>query len=165
MAALSLALRARRGSRPTVHRELPHSQLDQQPDVDVRAQLERRFLGFTGVELGPSEISVPGAQALRVPSGSVAGPAEAFIVGREFAHLHPLPDSSLHMALPSALAARAVEAEWAELHPLSGSRELAAVIVMVYAPRDENELDVVMGLVAQSHRFATTSATQLDADT
>lgn len=149
-------LPARRGPRPQVHREMPHSQLDQQPDEAARSQLERRFRSVVDVDRGPSGISVPGAEALCARDGAVTGPPAAFLVGREFAHLHPLPDSSLHMALPETDAQRAIDAGWAELHPLSGSPDLSAVVVMVYAPRDEAEVDVVMLLLERSRRFATT---------
>jgi hypothetical protein len=39
--------------------------------------------------------------------------------GREFAHLHPAPDYSLHAMLPTETATDAVEAGWAEPHPVA----------------------------------------------
>jgi hypothetical protein len=39
--------------------------------------------------------------------------------GREFAHLHPAPDYSLHAMLPTETATDAVEAGWAEPRPVA----------------------------------------------
>jgi hypothetical protein len=47
-----------------------------------------------------SVISVPGARALWLDYSLHAGPPEAFLIGREFAHLHPGADHSLHAMLP-----------------------------------------------------------------
>lgn len=40
-------------------------------------------------------------------------------MGTEFAHLHGARDGSLHVTLPAADAADAIEKGWAELHPLA----------------------------------------------
>jgi hypothetical protein len=144
----------RAGPPPRTYSGPPHTQLDQQPDARIRAQFGRRFGGFAGVEEQPTEIRVvPGARALRLAADVEAGPAEAFISGREFAHLHALPDSSLHMVLPEPLATEAIEAGWGELHPLAGSA-VPATTLLVYAPRDPDEIDVVLHLLERSYEFA-----------
>ncbi|GAA1149046.1 luciferase family protein [Nocardioides aquiterrae] len=74
-----------------------------------------------------------------------------FLVGSEFAHLHPTPDLSLHAALPRDLMVEAIEAGWAEPHPIARLGLIPDTIVMLYAPRDENELDVVADLVTATH--------------
>lgn len=146
----------RTGPRPRTHRGLPHQQLDQQPADDVlRQALADRAFALPGVREEPSGISVPGARALVLAESGVTGPREAFLIGREFAHLHPGADHSLHLALPEDLAQAACTAGWAELHPLAASGDLPRTIVMVYAPRDDAEVEVVAGLVEASHRFAT----------
>jgi hypothetical protein len=43
---------------------------------------------------------VPGARALPFDDDVEAGPDEAFVILREFCHLHPPYDASLHMCLP-----------------------------------------------------------------
>ena len=148
-------LAPRAGIPPRTYRGLPHTQLDQQPDARIRAQLGRRFGPFADAEEHPSAISVPGARALCVCPGVPTGPPEAFLTGREFAHLHPLPDSSLHMALPEPLATHVIEAGWGERHPLAPSGEIPDTTLMIYAPRDEHELDLVLRLVLDSYGFAT----------
>ncbi len=144
----------RSGTRPRTHKGIPHQQLDQQPTDDtIRAKLAARLLALDGVAEAPSGISVPGARALLL-SGEAAGPPDAFMVGREFAHLHPAPDQSLHLTLPEDCAREAIEAGWAEHHPLVTEGQLPPTHVMVYAPRDDAELEVVYGLVRESYRFA-----------
>jgi hypothetical protein len=41
--------------------------------------------------------------------GEAVGPPEAFLIDREFAHLHPAPDYSLHAMLPLELAQAAID--------------------------------------------------------
>jgi hypothetical protein len=148
-------LPTRAGERPRTTPTNPHTQLDQQP-ADLRwvDELADRVFGLPGVVEEPSGISVPGARALVLAPGEPAGPPEAFLIGREFAHLHPAPDHSLHAMLPTETVAEAVEAGWAELHPVAMRGLIPPNAVMLYAPRDETELEVVEGLVRAAHAFA-----------
>jgi hypothetical protein len=102
----------------------------------------------------PSRISVPGARALTLAEGEPAGPPEAFMIEREFAHLHPAPDYSLHAMLPPDIVAAAVDAGWAEIHPVARMGLIPPTAVMLYAPRDESELRVIEQLIGASHAFA-----------
>jgi hypothetical protein len=76
------------------------------------------------------------------------------MVPGEFAHVHPAPDHSLHAMLPLDLAQEAIEAGWAEPHPVALMGLIPHNAVMLYAPRDDAELDVVERLVRASHAFA-----------
>lgn len=150
-----MRLPPRKGSRPFTTNGPPHQQLDQQPvDDRLRDALAAHVFGLPEVSEGPTRISVPGARALLLSETAAAGPKEAFFVDREFAHLHPGDDSSLHICLPAELAAAAEDAGWAEPHILVASGRLPPTHVMVYAPRDAEELAVVIYLVEASWRFA-----------
>ena len=130
-------------------------QLDQQPvEPWLVEELAQRAFGLPGVIERPSQISVPGARALVLADDEPAGPPEAFLVGREFAHLHPAPDHSLHAMLPSEIVAAAIAAGWAENHPMAVRGVIPPTAVMIYAPRDEEELDVLEQLIRASHAFA-----------
>lgn len=145
----------RAGDRPQTTPTNPHTQLTQQPpDDDLREELARRLFALPGVEERPSVISVPGARALWLAEGAGPAPADAFMAGREFAHLHPRSDHSLHAMLPVDVAEAAVEAGWAEPHPVARLGLIGPGAVMLYAPRDEEELDVVESLVGVSYRYA-----------
>jgi hypothetical protein len=149
------SLPIRPGDRPRTTPTNPHTQLDQQPvDAGWTEELARRVFALPGVVEEPSGISVPGARALVLAPGEATGPPEAFLVGREFAHLHPAPDHSLHAMLPTETVAEAVAAGWAEIHPVALKGLIPPNAVMLYAPRDEAELGVVESLVRASHAFA-----------
>jgi len=146
----------RRGGRPTTTSDFPHTQLDQQPDDPaVRDDVARRAFALDGVLERDSIISVPGARALVVAEDRPVGPDAAFLRGREFAHLHPAPDWSLHLALPAATAELAIERGWGEFHLIARTEELPGSVVMIYAPRDPEEAEVVMTLLQASRDFAT----------
>jgi hypothetical protein len=141
----------RRGTRPTTTPSFPHSQLDQQPDDQaVHDELVQRAFALDGVVERDSIISVPGARALVLDEGRPPGPTAAFIRGREFAHFHPEPDWSLHVALPDEIADLAIERGWAELHLLARTEQLPGSVVMIYAPRDAEEAQVVLTLLTAS---------------
>jgi hypothetical protein len=152
---MSTSLPVRAGDRPRTTPTNPHTQLDQQPgELRWVEKLARRVFALPGVVEEPSRISVPGARALVLAAGEPAGPQEAFLIGREFAHLHPDPDHSLHAMLPVETAREAVDAGWAEPHPVALRGLIPPTAVMLYAPRDEAELDVIERLVRASHAFA-----------
>jgi phospholipase/carboxylesterase len=147
-------LPARHGSRPDVSWAIPQQQLTDNAPAHLQEQLLARLSALPRVTVAPSRISVPGARGLVLPDG--AGPDEAFLVPevREFAHLHPEHDGSLHLALPAALAADVVVKGWGTPHPWAGTR-LTDGFTLVFGPRDADEVDVVAGIVTASHAFAS----------
>lgn len=148
------ALPRRQGPRPRTRQGMPHQQLDQHAPPELQEALFQRALGLPGVRSGPSGISVPGARAFLLAEELAAGPPEAFMVGREFAHLHPPYDGSLHVTLPPAAVERVVELAWGEPHPLAGRGGLPPTFVMVYGPRDPGELEAVWTILQASYAFA-----------
>jgi hypothetical protein len=153
---MTMTLPTRTGPKPATYPGMPHTQLDQQPsDERLRDALAARVFALPGVVEEPSGISVPGARALVLDAELARGPRDAFMIGREFAHLHPGHDRSLHMALPESVARAACDAGWAEPHPLAASGRGPKTLVMVFAPRDDQEVDVVAGLVEASYRYAS----------
>ena len=63
----------RRGARPRTTPSNPHTQLEQNAPVELQELVFERGQSLGGVEVGPSQVSVPGARALYlgVPSFSV----------------------------------------------------------------------------------------------
>lgn len=154
---IATGLPYRRGSRPRTTSEFPHSQLDQQPDdLKPLRLLAERAIALDGVVERPSLVSVPGARALVLAEDQPAGPPLAFMRGREFAHFHPGPDWSLHVALTDSTADLAIERGWAELHLIARTEAFPGSVVMVYGPRDDAEAEVVWALLQASHAFAST---------
>jgi hypothetical protein len=152
---MPLELPQRAGARPRTTPTNPHTQLDQQPaDPRLVEELARRVFALPGVVEEPSGISVPGARALVLAPEEPAGRPEAFLIGREFAHLHPAPDHSAHAMLPPELVREAVDAGWAEPHPVARMGLIPETAVMLYAPRDGDELAVIETLIRASREFA-----------
>jgi phospholipase/carboxylesterase len=149
-----LDLPKRQGPRPRTTPTNPHTQLDQNPPRAMYDALAKRLFALPSVIEEPSGISVPGARALIVDPSKKVGPRDSFMIGREFAHVHPPSDASLHLSLPPEMVEEVMDNGWAELHPVALRGLIPMNIVMVYAPRDDQELDVVMKLVEASRARA-----------
>ncbi|WP_159848033.1 luciferase domain-containing protein [Nocardia sp. CY41] len=154
-----LHLPPRSGDRPRTREHNPHQQLSQTAPPELQEELWSRMTTLDGVLPGRSGVSVPDTRALHLRPTIAHGPAEAYLVGTEFAHLHGHGDGSLHMCLPEDVVAEAVRQCWAEPHPMARQGYLPGTLVMVYGPRDHAELDIVWRLVRISHRFARQPAT------
>jgi hypothetical protein len=146
----------RPGARPRTTPTNPHTQLDQNAPPELQERVFAIARSLPGVVVGPSAVSVPGARAFHLPDCADPAPG-AFMIDQEFAHLHPRRDGSLHMTLPPAMVDTVIDNGWAERHPLAGKHGLPSNIVMVYGPRDEDELAVVSALVRASHALAAGS--------
>jgi len=147
------ALPQRPGPRPRTHKAPPHTQLDAEPIPELNTELASRCFALPHVAEATTLISVPGARALIATEDAPFDPTKAMI-GREFAHIHP--DGSMHLLLPQALAAEAIDTGWAEPHPMAA--DLEPGLVMVYTPRDTDELDVIWRLVEASHAYVMTTS-------
>lgn len=152
----NLTLQPRPGERPSVTTGIPHIQLDQGSSDDVFAELATWAFSRDGIVELPSLASLPGARALTVAQGVTLN-SRAMIVAREFAHIHPQPDGgSLHLRLPAGDARQMVDQGWGEYHPFALDGSIPN-LVMVYAPRDGEDLDVVKTIIAASIEFATSA--------
>jgi phospholipase/carboxylesterase len=143
----------RRGARPSVSWTIPQQQESDNAPAELQERLFAHVAALAGVEAGPSRISVPGARAFVLEEGS-PDPA-AYLVPEvgEFAHLHPSYDGSLHLVLPPDLAADVSTKGWGRPHMWAGTR-LSPGFMMVYGPRDEDELATVLAIVTASHAHA-----------
>jgi phospholipase/carboxylesterase len=150
-------LPVRAGDPPDVTAGIPQHQTSQNAPADLQDDLWKRLAALDGVTTGPTGVGVAGTRALFLDRTSATGPDAAYLLPAdgEFAHLHPDPDGSLHLALPDALAYDALVKGWAVAHPLAGVR-LSAGTVLVPGPRDAAEVEIVTGIVAAAHRYAST---------
>ncbi len=151
---LTIVFPQRPGPRPTTTDEEPHEQLDQLGPAELWDELHQRSFALPGVREDTSGYSFPETRALWLDPSMAKGPEEAFIFEQEFAHIHPRPNSSWHLQLPWELASLAISAGWAEIHPTVWLGVAPANSVMLYAPRNSEELEVIWDLVEESYRFA-----------
>ena len=140
-------LPTRKGESPRVTNGIPHIQLDQTASDDMLAELSAWAFALDGVVEQPSRASLPGTKALTV-SPELSVRAEAMIVGREFAHIHPQPNGggSLHLRLPPDQAKEAVDRGWGVWHPFAVDGSMPGM-VLVYPPRSNEDLEVVKTII------------------
>jgi Family of unknown function (DUF5519) len=134
-------------TRPSRNHPTPHKQISQNAPPDMQEKLFALASSLAGVSVGDSLVSVPGARAFHLDETLARGPREAFQRGREFAHLHPVHDGSLHLTLPPDIYQEVLAKGWGEPHPVSGT-------MMIWGPRDPQELEVIWRLVQASYAYA-----------
>lgn len=151
----SLSLPQRGGPKPDTTSHIPHSQLNQHGPDEIVDKLHEWCFSLPSVNNEHSGISVPGARALVLHSGCDCN-QEAFMIGREFAHIHPHPDSgSMHVKVTAEDARDIIACGWGEDHFLVTLRQYPPGLIMVFSPRDDDELEVVKKIVLRSYEFAT----------
>jgi hypothetical protein len=145
---------ARRGERPaTTGLEIPHDQLDQFSPPEIRAALAAHAEALPGVFTGPSQVSEPSSLAFRLHDRG--GPEHAFLMPGldEFGHLHKT--GFMHLVLPRPLIDALAPQGWLEPHPITRRPGFPDGIVMLYAPRDEAELEIAIAAVTASYEQAS----------
>lgn len=147
------SLPARSGPRPQTGPSMPHQQLSDNAPAGIQEKLFERARSLPGVRISPSRVSVAGARAFFMEDTSKARP-EAFMVDSEFAHLHPPYDGSLHLVLPAEVASKVIDKGWGEIHPMARGGGHSAVPLMVYGPRNDEELEFVWLILRASFEFA-----------
>jgi Luciferase len=144
----------RSGAKPKTMSTNPHQQQSQNPTPEVYELLLSKVFDFPHIERRPSAISVPGAQALWLSEEIASARPEAFLIGREFAHVHPPYDGSMHMMLPPEVVDEVLAKGWGEPHPMARRGLIPPTAVMVYAPRNAAEVETVLQVIGASYRFA-----------
>jgi Family of unknown function (DUF5519) len=148
------SLPRRSGPAPATTRQNPQQQLEQIPDQANYEAFHQVVAAWPGVIKRPSLRAPIGTVGLFLPDADANGPDEAFLLGTEFAHLHPLPDGSLHMVLPPSVHAAAIEAGWGIPHPMAGMPTVSPQTILIYAPRDAAEREAVRQLISAAEAYA-----------
>lgn len=60
----------------------------------------------------------------------------------------------MHLNLPTSVADAVIDAGWAEYHSLVGKGALPPLVVMLYGPRNHEELAVIRFVVTQAYTAA-----------
>lgn len=151
---IDMPLPLRVGPRPKVSRHAPQEQLDQLPPQHLKLALLDRLRALTDVTFAPSQRAPHGTVGLHLEGEDPTGREHAFLINQEFAHVHPGDDSSMHMILPEPLRSQAMAAGWAQAHPFAGVPTVSEDTVLVYAPRNEEELETVARLTLAAWKNA-----------
>jgi hypothetical protein len=143
------SLPTRPGERPMVQGIAPQRQQTQKSTSDVYKGLVRRM---RKVVADPANHLVERTSCFeKHSSGIFASTPITRTCGGEVCHVHP-SDGSMHMTLHPADAKIMIESGWGERHPLARGgwcrRFVPREFVLIYAPRDVDEIEVVMDIVA-----------------
>ena len=147
----------RLGGRPTTSDEGPHRQLDQRSSPATWGELVARVFALDGVVEGHSQVSPASSRAVFLAEQAAEhSPQTSLAPGRrlEPVHLHGVDDTSIHLVLPAERGGRLVELGWAEPHQYADF----GTAFMIYGPRSEQELEVVVSFVEESLAFARTES-------
>ncbi|HEY4457231.1 MAG TPA: luciferase family protein [Pseudonocardiaceae bacterium] len=139
-------LSRRQGSPPLVSGPSPQEQITQNAPVALQERLVGLVAALPGVQVGPSYLATGGTRGFHLSPTRARGPANAFLAGTEFAHLHPCFDGSLHLVLPAEIAKDAIDAGWGVPHEAGSG-------LLIFGPRDEEELAVVWALLRASFHY------------
>ncbi|KAL7272410.1 hypothetical protein RUND412_004786 [Rhizina undulata] len=149
----------RRGERPRtgVH-PVPHRQVEGIPEGRVReltaALLPRIHASHPTTLSLTTSLHERHLPALFIhPSLQTPHPVAAD-AWREIAHVHSNADCSLHVILAPQDCREVIRKGWGERHPCSGRvKGLPKEYLMVYAPRDEEEVEVVAAILEAAVGF------------
>ncbi len=147
-------LPSREGDHPEIGQEPPQLQFSDLGPEDIRLALKKwAFSTFPNVREHDTMISVPTSRALWLDEGISAAHDDAFMPtpgSREFCHLHE--DGSFHTVVDAAIEDEILEKQWGVRHMYydRGVKEM-----LVYAPRNDNDLAVAKRIVTESYRYAS----------
>lgn len=148
-----MVLGARAGERPVVSTVGPQTQLSQQSPPELWGRLVARTFARPDVEEGHSQVSPAASRAVFLrEQREERRPETSLAPGRrlEPVHLHGVADTSIHLCLPAGRARNVIDLGWGEPHQYGDF----GTELLVYGPRDEAELEIVLGLIDESLAFA-----------
>ncbi len=138
---------------PTITREWPrpttsdappntniaHQQKNQNSPIELQEKVWEFLSNLPGMTTNNSTVSVNGARAVFTPDtlAATTGPGS-----KEWIHLHPSYDGSMHISLPNTDRTKQINdlGRW-EPHPRNNKT------LMLYGPRDDQELEVIKQII------------------
>ena len=144
-------LPARKGERPLVQGVAPQRQQTQKSNVTIYKTLVTNLRSLA--EDPRNRLLERTSCFEKNSSGLFTSIPITRTCGGEICHAHP-SDGSMHLTLHPSDAKLMLENGWGERHPLARGgwcrRFVPKEFVLIYAPRDEQEVDIVMKIVAAS---------------
>ncbi|KAJ5484045.1 hypothetical protein N7539_005841 [Penicillium diatomitis] len=160
----------RRDGRPQIGPHVvPQRQLTQIPDEDVMEKFHSRFDSF----------GLRNHHLVKFQQSNLEGHAQALFVANhlpitdlatcmqgEIAHIHSGHDYSVHAVLAPADCKKVIDAGWGQRHAFSGTSAMTFLslgtipnipseYLLIYAPRNDAEVDIVMEIISASVKFMT----------
>ena len=154
MNTIKFTIPERQGEAPEIGQVPPQLQFSDKSPREIYQKFHHwMFSTFPKVRKEPTRISVPSSIAMWLDENQDVGHIDAFMPpkgGREFTHLHL--DGSIHTVVASEIEEEIISKKWGVRHMYynRGVKE-----VLVYAPRNEKELEVLKSIVIKSYEYAT----------
>jgi hypothetical protein len=143
----------RKGKRPKTIVGPLHIQCEGHGDPKYSIQLAKDVLTWTHIDSTSSSGMSVGIVRFRLEETASSNEPSAFIGAREFARIH-LGVPTLVLALPVVWAHCAIVQGWAEPHYLRSVGLMPPGAVLVYSPRNVDELAACYFLFYKSYRSA-----------
>ncbi|KAL4807463.1 hypothetical protein BDV18DRAFT_151496 [Aspergillus unguis] len=160
----------RKGERPAMGTfAVPQRQINQWPSAEITT----KFMAEYGTFLDRNSHlidRVPSILEARTDAAHVCQRVHLTPVARqmrrEICHVHEQSEHSVHVTLAPTDCKKVIEAGWGERFPLAGSRVVRNITlgkigvlpteyVFVYAPRNDEEIAIVMEIVKASVQYVT----------
>jgi len=154
MSAQKFNLPERIGETPQIGQTPPQLQFsDKSPRAIYQKFHDWMFNTFPKVRKEPTRISVPSSTAMWLDENEAVGHIDAFMPpsgGREFTHIHL--DGSFHTVVGADVENEIITKKWGVRHMYydQGVKE-----VLVYAPRNEEDIEIAKTIVIKSYEYAT----------
>jgi hypothetical protein len=150
---MSRDLPNRHGKRPITIGAPLHVQSCDHGNERVLRHLLSEVSGWPDVEEAPWSLAGPELASFLVAEEVATPDPSVFIAGREFARVlfNPL---TIYLSLPLSCAHWAIIRGWAEPHCASRSGLIPPGVMVVYTPRDEDEMTVCRSLFWISYNFS-----------
>jgi hypothetical protein len=146
----------RRGRRPVTVLGPLHVQCSGHGDERTLRDLVNDVIAWPDVEAGPSPDGRADVVSLQIGEEVATGDPSVFITGREFGRVL-FGSPTIYLTLPTSWAHRAVVRGWAEPHFSSSFGLMPLGVMVVYTPRDEDEVAVCRSLFRVSYNFSTSA--------
>lgn len=149
-----ITLPMRIGEAPEIGKVPPQLQFTDKSPREIYQKLhDWMFSIFPKVRKEPTRISVPSSIAMWFDENEDVGHIDAFMPppgSREFTHLHL--DGSIHTVVGTEVENEILVKKWGVRHMYynQGVKE-----ILVYAPRNEEELEVLKKIIIKSYEYAS----------
>ncbi|KAL3474057.1 hypothetical protein BJX99DRAFT_186484 [Aspergillus californicus] len=162
----------RDGERPTMGAfTVPQRQINQQPSQEMKEKFMAAYIAFLDKNAHVLD-HAPSILERFTEAGHVRGDVLTPVakqMRREIFHVHGTSDHSIHVVLTPRDCKRVIEAGWGQRFPLAGSTFLRNLsfgrlgvlpeeYVLVYAPRTEEEIQIVIGILAAGVKYVAGSS-------
>jgi len=157
----------RPGSRPhTGPHPVPQRQLDQHPSKEIQQKFLSTFKSIG--EQNPDLVKFDLSQYERHTDAMwVVDECPCYALGkdhftREISHIHTNTDYSAHVVLSPRDAAKVIRSGWGQLHGLAGvslfgRKVVPATYVLLYSPRNDDEIQVLTEIIRAGIGYMTDS--------